>query len=270
MNFYWVYDLPNWLFAVLTIGVTVGVALAGLYATRKWVRRIHGSEHSHNEVVGFYLGAVCVFYGITLGLLAVATWQNYNDVDTRVGQEAAAVGVLYRDVSGFPDPSRTALEGDLRRYAREVVDVAWPLQRQGIVPEGEGKILSEFEIHLIAFEPQTEGQKALYTQAYASFNRLADFRGRRLQSVRAGLAAPLWTVVIAGAFLSIALTWFFDMKSQGMHFWMTVMLAALLGLLIFMLGALDNPFRGEISVSSEPFELVYQRRMQNPTANGHE
>jgi hypothetical protein len=39
------------------------------------------------------------------------------------------------------------------------------------------------------------------------------------------------------------------------------MLATLLGLLIFMLGALDNPFRGDISVGSEPFELVYQRRM---------
>ena len=28
-----------------------------------------------------------MFYGITLGSLAVATWQNYNDVDTRVGEE---------------------------------------------------------------------------------------------------------------------------------------------------------------------------------------
>jgi hypothetical protein len=101
----------------------------------------------------------------------------------------------------------------------------------------------------------------LYTEAYTSFNRLADLRGRRLQSVREGLAGPLWTVVFAGALLSIALTWFFDMKSQSMHFWMTVILSALLGLLIFMLGALDNPFRGEISVSAQPFELVYQRRM---------
>jgi hypothetical protein len=142
MNFYWVYSLPTWLFAVLTIALTAAVGLAGLFATRKWVRRIHGDEHSHNDVVGFYLGAVCVFYGITLGLLAIATWQNFTDVETRVGQEAAAVGVLYRDVSAFPEPYRLDLQSDLRRYAREVVDVAWPLQRQGIVPESEGNVLS--------------------------------------------------------------------------------------------------------------------------------
>ena len=261
MNFYWVYALPAWLFAILTIAATVAFGLAGVYATRKWVRRVHGSQHSHNDVVGYYLSAVCVFYGITLGLLAVATWQNYTDVETRVGQEAARVGVLYRDVSGFPEPYKGQLQTDLRKYTRQVVDVAWPLQKKGVVPESEGNVLSEFDRHLAGFEPLTEGQKALYRQAYAGFNELADLRGRRLQSVREGLAAPLWTVVIVGAFLSIALTWFFDMKSLSMHSWMTVMLAALLGLLVFMLGALDNPFRGDISVGPGPFELMYVRRM---------
>jgi hypothetical protein len=71
----------------------------------------------------------------------------------------------------------------------------------------------------------------------------------------------LWATVLAGAFLSIAMTWFFDMKSQSMHLWMTVMLASLLGLLIYLLAALDNPFRGEISVGSEPFAIMYSRRM---------
>jgi len=261
MNLYWVYDLPAWLFAILTIAASVVIGLAGLYATRKWVRRVHGSQHSHNDVVGYYLAAICVFYGITLGLLAVATWQNYTDVETRVGQEAAAAGVLYRDVTGLPEPNRAQLQNDIRKYTREVVDVAWPLQRKGITPESEGKVLSEFERHLAGFEPQTEGQKALYSETYTSFNELAGLRGRRLQSVHEGLAAPLWTVVFAGALLSVAVTWFFDMKSLSMHSWMTIMLAALLGLLIFMLGALDNPFRGDISVGPDPFELVYNRRM---------
>jgi hypothetical protein len=267
MNLYWIYDLPNWLFGILTIFVTEAIGLGGLYATRKWVRRIHGTEHSHNEVVGFFLGAICVFYGITLGLLAVGTWQIYSDVDTRVGEEAAAVGVVYRDISSFPEPNRTELQTDLRQYTRQVIDVAWPQQRRGIVPQSEGATLSAFQSHLVSFEPRTEGQKELYAQVYSGFNRLAELRGRRLQSVREGLPGPLWTIVLAGAFLSIAVTWFFDLKSQRMHVWMTVMFSALLGLLIFLLGAMDNPFRGEISVSPEAFELVYQRRMQPASPN---
>jgi Protein of unknown function (DUF4239) len=261
MNMYWVYDLPNWLFAVLTIAVTAAIGLLGLYATRKWVQRIHGDRNSHNEVVTAYLGAVCVFYGITLGLFAVATWQNYTDVETRVGEEAAAVGTLYRDIRSFPDPNRTELQADLRRYVRQVIDVAWPQQRRGVVPDDDGLTLNILQSHLSRFEPTTEGQKVIYAEVYRGFNAIAEFRGRRLQSVQGGLAGPLWATVLAGAFLSIAMTWFFDMKSQSMHLWMTVMLASLLGLLIYLLGALDNPFRGEISVGSEPFEIMYSKRM---------
>ena len=261
MNFYWVYDLPNWLFAVLTVALTIAIGLGGLYATRRWVRRVHGERHSHNEVVGLYLGAVCVFYGITLGLVVVATWQNHSDVDTRVGEEAAAVGALYRDVSSFPDPTRTELQADLRQYVLQVINVAWPQQRKGIVPEEEGVTLSKFQTHLAQFEPTTNGQKAIYAETYRGFNMVAELRGRRLQGVRAGLPGPLWTIVLVGALLATALTWFFDMRSQSMHRWMTVMLTALLGLLIYLLGALDNPFRGEISVEPQPFQLMYSRRI---------
>jgi Protein of unknown function (DUF4239) len=194
MNMYWIYDLPNWLFGVLVIAVTVAVGLGGLYATRKWVRQVHGDRHSHNEIVGYYLGAVCVFYGITLGLLAVATWQTYSDVETTVGQEAAAVGALYRDVSSFPDPNRTELQSDLRQYVRQVIDVAWPQQRRGIVPEDEGVTLSAVQRHLSRFEPATEGEKVIYAEAYRGFTQVAELRGRRLQSVNDGLAGPLWSL----------------------------------------------------------------------------
>jgi hypothetical protein len=262
MNVYWVYDLPTWLFGLLTVAVTVAVGLGGFYATRKLVRRVHGDEHSHNEIVGFYLGAVCLFYGVTLGLLAVGTWQAYSDVDTKVGEEASALAALYRDVSNFPDPKRAELQADLREYARQVIDVAWPLQRRGIVPQNAGKIVGAFQTHLASFEPLTEGQKTVYAEAYRHFDRIVELRRMRLKSVVAGLPAPLWSVVLLGAFINIAGTWFFDMRSLSMHFWMTVMFSGLLGLLIFLLAAMDNPFRGEISVGPEAFELVYEQLMK--------
>jgi uncharacterized membrane protein YiaA len=262
MNVYWLYELPTWLFGLLTVAVTVAVGLVGFYATRKWVRRVHGAEHSHNEIVGFYLGAVCLFYGITLGLVAVGTWEAYSDVDNKVSEEASALAGLYRDVSSFSDPKRTELQTDLREYARQVIDVAWPLQRQGIAPQNSADALMAIQTHLANFEPVTDGQKMLHGEAYREFDRVVELRRIRLRSVLAGLPAPLWTVMLVGAFVCIALTWFFDMKSRNMHFWMTVMFSGLLGTLIFLLAAMDNPFRGGISVGPDAFELVYEQLMK--------
>ena len=262
MNFYWIYDLPTWLFGFLTVAVAVAVGLVGFWATRKWVRRVHGDQHSHNEIVGFYLGAVCLFYGVTLGLLAVGTWEAYSDVDTKVGEEASELAALYRDVSNYPDPKRTELQADLREYAHQVIDVAWPQQRRGIVPQNSADIVMVFQTHLAGFDPVTEGQKILHAEAYRGFDRIVELRRIRLRSVVAGLPGPLWSVVLVGAFLNIAMTWFFDMKSRSMHLWMTIMFSALLGLLIFLLAAMDNPFRGGISVGPEAFELVYEQLMK--------
>jgi hypothetical protein len=46
-----------------------------------------------------------------------------------------------------------------------------------------------------------------------------------------------------------------------MHVWMTVLFSALLALLIFLIAVLDNPYRGNISVSADPLERVYQQIM---------
>ena len=165
-------------------------------------------------------------------------------------------------MSSFPDPKRGELQADLREYTRQLIDVGWPLQRRGIVPQNAAGAVNTLQTHLGSFEPATEGQKTLHAEAYREFSRIVELRRTRLKSVGAGLPMPLWYVLLVGAFLNIALTWFFHMRSQSMHFWMTVIFSALLGMLIFLLAAMDNPFRGEISVGPEAFEMVYEQLMK--------
>ena len=259
---YWFYDLPSWLSGILVVAVFVAGGLAGMFLTRNWVRRLHRVDHSHNDIVGFYLAAVTVFYGITLGLLAVGTWTTYADVEAKAEQEAIAVGSLYRSVGSYPEPLRSELQRDLREYVREVVDVGWPQQRHGIVPTGASRLLASFQNHFLQFEPATETLKIVHADAYAQFNVLVERRRGRLDSVNAGLPGPLWAMVLIGALISIAMTWFFDTASKSMHMWMTILLSALLGLMIFLVAILDNPYRGSVSVSPEALERVYDQIMK--------
>lgn len=259
MTMYWVYDLPNWLFGLLCIAAFVLFGLAGLSLTRSFVRRVHKEDHSHNDIVGYYLAAVTVFYGITLGLVAVGTWGSYNAVQDKVDREAQDIASLSRDVNSYPEPLRTELTGDLRRYLTEVIDHSWPQQRQGIVPRGSGPILDQVQQHLLQFQPTDMGQQVIYQESYRQFNDLVESRRSRLDSVTTGLPRPLWWMVIVGALLSITATLFFHMRSFTMHVYMTSLLSGLLGLLIFLVATLDNPFRGKVSISPEPLQRVSQQ-----------
>ena len=259
---YWVYDLPNWLFGSLTIAVFLAVGLGGYFASRKWVRSLHHQNPSCNEIVGFYFGALTVLYGITLGLLMVGVWSNFSDTDQKVSRESATLSALYHDVSHYPEPIRAELQKGLAAYCRDVINVAWPQQRKGVIPTGARAILRNVEDRLASFEPATQGQAALHAEAFRQFNQLREERRTRLDSVRTGLSSNLWALVLVGALINIAVTWFFYLKNTTMHFWMTTLLSSLLGLMIFLLAAMDHPFLGNLSVGPEAFQIVYDQTIQ--------
>lgn len=262
VNLYWVYALPTWLFGVLTIAVFVLVGVGGMFATRSWVRGLHFEDHSHNDIVGFFLAGVTVLYGVTLGLMSVGAWTTHTDTEMKVAEEASSLAALYRDVSSYPGEIRVVLQEGLRQYAREVIDNSWPLQRKGIIPLGGTDLLDAFQKKIVAFEPATDGQKILHAEAYREYNRLVEFRRLRMQGVNGGLSGVLWLMLLGGAFVCIAITWFFYLRNRSMQFWMTVLFSALLGLLIFELAAIDNPFRGNMSVGPEAFVNVYEQLMK--------
>ncbi len=263
ITLYWLYDLPNWVFGTIVIAFFLAYGLLGLFSTRQFVRKQHQKDHSHNDVVSYYLAAVTVFYGITLGLLAVATWTNFAATQDKVDREAQVVASLYRDVNSFPDPLRTQLDDDLRAYVRQVVDVSWPLQRKGMIPTATSNTLDTFQGHLLDFEPTTERQKIVTEEAYRQFNMLVECRRARLETVTSGMPSSLWSLVILGGLITLTVTLFFDTPSLRMHFWMTVLLSVLLGLMIFLIGTLDNPFRGKVSIGPGSLERVYKQVMES-------
>jgi len=75
------------------------------------------------------------------------------------------------------------------------------------------------------------------------------------------LPAALWWVVVFGALLNIVLIWLQDMEIH-VHFILGGVLASILALVIFLIAALDNPFRGEVSVGPDSIALVYETLMK--------
>jgi hypothetical protein len=58
------------------------------------------------------------------------------------------------------------------------------------------------------------------------------------------LSGSLWAQVLIGAVINIAVTLCFHLHNRRMHFWMTALISTLLGLMIFLLAAMDHPILG--------------------------
>jgi hypothetical protein len=265
--FFWIYDQPTWAVALLFSAAFAVFGIAGLLVFRRTTYQwIHRSE-STNEVVGFAMSSFALLYGLLLGLLAVAAYGSYTATGDGVTHEAASLSALYRDVSGLPEPKRSELQASLRSYTREIIDVSWPLKQEGVVPVSAGKIMTDFTAQLQEFQPANLGEQALFAESLTQLNTLLALRSSRLASVNSGIPDILWAVVLIGALVNIIFIWMINTEGH-IHIIITGTLSAFLGLVIFLIAAMDYPFRGEVSVDAAPFEQVYTMVMDTEqTAN---
>ena len=252
--FYWIYDYSSEQMALLISLSFVVIYWIGCIFIRPLLRffaRTHGS----NDIVGYILSCFGVFYGLLIGLIAVAAYQNYGQVEAAVQKEAVALTALYYDVSAYPEPYRGNLRRILREYTRFVIKYAWPEQQKGIIPTGGITRANAFQERLLEFQPQTKAEEIIHAEAIHQFNVFLEHRTMRLQSVSTGIPAVMWYVVIIGAIVNLSMIWLFDMRFLT-HLVLGGLLAFFLGTMIFLIAAMDNPFRGEVSISPEAFEKL--------------
>jgi hypothetical protein len=257
-----IYDLPLAVNGTMLIVGLCLFAVSGLLLVRRFVLprlRIHIDD---SQFSGSLVQCVMVFYGLAVALIAVSVFQTYSDVSKIVSQEATALASLYRDVSGYPEPIRPQLQGELREYVRYVIHEAWPLQQHGQVPGGGVELMNRFQSTLIGFEPSTDGQKILHAEALRAYNNMIQARRLRLDAVGTELPGVMWAVIIVGAAIGLGATFFFKVEDVRLHLILVTLLAAFMGLVIFMILALDRPFRGDLGISSQPYQLIYDQLMK--------
>jgi Protein of unknown function (DUF4239) len=153
------------------------------------------------------------------------------------------------------------LRDRLREYTRYTIKEGWPLQRRGSVPTGGTDRITKLSEILLTFEPSNRSEEIIHAEALRHFDNVVELRRARLANVTLGLPAVLWWVVAFGALLNIILIWLQDMEIH-VHLILGGVLASILALVIFLIAALDNPFRGEVSVGPDSIALVYDTFMK--------
>lgn len=245
------------------LAVIEGVALLGLVLVRRLViPRLHYDDGANDAVSGT-VQAIGVFYGITVGLIAVGVWNTHSNAADLVSKEAASIGALYRDVSGYPSPIRDELRSRLRDYTVFVIDEAWPAQTKG---QGQNvsagvRLLDDFQVMLYSYQPANESQSALHRETLRTYNVLVEYRRLRIDAVGSGLSMVMWSVIWVGAAISIGVAYFFNIPDIKLHAILVALMGGFLAMVLFMIVINDKPFYGQNSISSDPYRLILENLM---------
>ena len=81
----------------------------------------------------------------------------------------------------------------------------------------------------------------------------AEARRARLAAIDTGIPAVFWLAILGGTFSTIFIAYFFHVSSRKLHLILTGIFGGFVGCVVFLLAAVDNPFRGEVAVSAEAY-----------------
>lgn len=256
----WLYEVSPRTAALIMVVFVECIALIGLLLVRRFViPRLRYHEGTHEAVSGT-VQAIGVFYGITVGLIAVAVWNTNSSASELVSKEAASIATLHRDLSGYPSPMREDLRSKLREYTVFVVEHAWPEQRAGGGQHvtGGAKILDEFQEKLYHFEPSGNSQSALHGETLRAYNSVLEYRRLRIDAVGGGLSTVMWAVIWVGAIISVGVAYFYNIPDLKLHAILVSLMGGFLAMVLFMIMINDKPFYGYNSISSDPYKLVLE------------
>ena len=79
-----------------------------------------------NEAISYSTAGFSLFYGLLLGLLTVAAYQNREAVEASIQNEAAAIAALYADMNSYPEPVRSDMRDLIRDYVQFTIHRDWP------------------------------------------------------------------------------------------------------------------------------------------------
>jgi hypothetical protein len=120
-------------------------------------------------------------------------------------------------------------------------------------------LIDEIRASLQEVETRNPADEQLYAEGLNQVQRLADARRMRLVAAEEGIPGVLWSVLIFGGVAAIGFTYLFGLENTWAHRLMVVTLAAVIGLVLFTIGAMEHPFSGGARIGPEAFDLVLER-----------
>lgn len=169
----WIYDLPPWQLLLLFVGASICVCWILIRLSRPLMARWFRNNHEdRNSIIDILVAGTGLFYGLLLGLIAVGAYTNYTNADDAATHEANSAGVLYRDVSNFPEPLRAVLRADISHYIDVVVNDEFPSAHTGKLLAAGTPIATKIQSEIASFSPTNFAGNALDNETFRPVRQL--------------------------------------------------------------------------------------------------
>jgi len=256
----WFFRLPLLVLFAVIVGGFVLCTLSGMLVLGPARARVLARFPRTSEQAAYFGTQIWLVYSLILSLVAVGGWSEYQSANERVSREVSTIEVLQRRAVLYPEPMRTRMDDLIRDYARMVADGEWAEQKAGRHPSAAKGAFANLNILLGDFEPTNLPDQMVHAETLRELTLASEARRARIHASHNSLPNVVWLVVIVGAGLALmGATFFVTVDHKGLHMVLVGIMAAFVGLVVFVTVALDHPFQGDVTPSETGFRYIADR-----------
>lgn len=234
---------------VLIVGATVAVGAAAEWAQ---AHRRRARPPRSNEMLTITVEFVGLAYAILIGFVIVTLWQVQSDARQAVADEASALKDIVELSEATPPAAGIPIRQAVQAYTVEAAGNEWKLLRTGERSERAHEAADAILASIAGVDPSTDLVKSLQASMIDSFKDFRGLRSKRVGFATVELAGELWLLVILASVALVLLVAAFEGDGKW-HIGATLIIAATIGTILFVIVTMSYPFSGDVSVSPQPF-----------------
>lgn len=239
---------------IFLLFVFVAGSLSIFFITQKYFSTYLFDNAGYPSIFSHGIGTI---FGLTLAFICVATWQNYNHINSVVAKEASTLTTIYRSLDAFKPEFRDPSTKLLISYTNKVINQEWPLMAKGEIDyKNDGVTFSDFhqlQLRLLRHTPLNSAEMAAQQEELRLISEYYALRLERITSAKSSLDYSMILTLGLGAFIYIFYQCLYSMPRMRHHVLMISLLAIAMGLIFFLILSYNTPFSGPNAIPPEAF-----------------
>jgi len=245
----------SWVLYALAIMISsIVISLAILWFVRKILS--HKELKKSHDVVACTFSIIGVLYSVILGFTVINVQDRHNAVLEAIHTEAILLADLYQDAAFFSAEEAKDIRASLRNYIDHVIAQEWGPFRERKIHLKTRDIIKEIWDSYYKVNPQNEKQYVWYTESISKLNNFLNARLVRQFDSWEHLGNMMWSLLIAGAIITVCFMFFFGLENWRSHTVLTTLLAGYLSFMLFLVYSLDNVFKGPQAIKPDALEQI--------------
>jgi hypothetical protein len=246
-------SLPTWVGCCVAMVSTTVVGLVVYLVFYKFISKYQ--SYDLKDPTSSLFRVVGLLVSLMLSLAFSKVIAEMRTINNAIEREAVAISDTFEALKLFDIEKTREIRTILLEYTQAVIDDDWPALANDRLGQRTSALKSQLTEAVMNLEPATSSQKKLWSFIVADLDLISDHRFIRLDNSLE--KPPVFVYIIIFGFL-ITMACFGAYRPQPPLVVLVSLYTLFVGLVLFIIVKLSDPFQGDLSVAPTAFEYLLE------------